>query len=163
MRRWHTFFKQWKQQMVTSDGRLIPLVVVLGNHDVSSRHLDPKSGGALFYELFAFPNNLVSYRTLDFGNELSLFFLDTGHTYPVVGKQTTWLKEALEERKAQQHKMVVYHVAAYPSVSRPDKKCNKLVRKHWAPLFEEHGVKTVFEHHDHAYKRTYPIKGEDRS
>jgi len=34
------------------------------------------------------------------------------------------------------------------------------VREHWAPLFEQYGVRVSFENHDHTYKRTYPIRGE---
>ena len=30
-------------------------------------------------------------------------------------------------------------------------------RKHWCPLFERYNVDAVFEHHDHAFKRTHPL------
>jgi hypothetical protein len=32
------------------------------------------------------------------------------------------------------------------------------IREHWVPLFERFGLDVAFEHHDHAYKRTYPIR-----
>jgi acid phosphatase type 7 len=32
------------------------------------------------------------------------------------------------------------------------------VRQHWVPLFEHHNIRLVFESHDHAYKRTHPIR-----
>jgi acid phosphatase type 7 len=32
------------------------------------------------------------------------------------------------------------------------------VRKNWLPLFEQYNVKLAFENHDHAYKRTFPIR-----
>lgn len=158
MKRWQTFFKEWKRQMITSDGRLIPLLVALGNHDVSSSHIDPHKKPVLFYELFALPDPLLSYRALDFGNYLTLFFLDTGHSYPIAGKQTEWLEKALGEREEKMQKIPIYHVGAYPSLSRPTKKASRLVRANWSPLFERFGVKTAFEHHDHTYKRTFPIK-----
>jgi hypothetical protein len=52
--------------------------------------------------------------------------------------------------------------AGWPSY-RSDKvgesgKINHLIREHWCPLFDEYGVQLAFEHHDHAYKRTYPIR-----
>lgn len=157
IKRWQTFFKAWKNQMVTSDGRLIPMVVVIGNHDLESSHPDPRVKPVLFYEFFAMPEPFVAYRTLDYGNYLSLFLLDTGHTYPISGNQTRWLQGALAESQLP-HKMAVYHVSAYPSVYDFNKGNRKLIRKHWVPLFEQYGVKTAFEHHDHAFKRTYRIK-----
>ena len=32
------------------------------------------------------------------------------------------------------------------------------IKDHWITLFEQHGVRLAFENHDHAYKRTYPIR-----
>ncbi len=157
IKRWQTFFKAWKNQMVTSDGRLIPALVAIGNHDLESSHPDPRVKSVLFYEFFAMPELFTAYRTLDYGNYLSLFLLDTGHTYPISGKQTKWLQSALAQSDMP-HKMAVYHVSAYPSVYDFNKGNRKLIRKHWVPLFEQYGVKTAFEHHDHAFKRTYRIK-----
>jgi hypothetical protein len=159
IQRWKIFFKAWQEQMVTSDGRLIPMVVVLGNHDLESAHVDPKKQPVLFYELFAMPN-LCAYRTLDFGDYLSFFLLDTGHTYPIAGEQTLWLENALKERKDVEQKIAIYHIAAYPSVNDYTKKRHKQIRKNWVPLFEKYNVEAAFEHHDHTLKRTYRLKGD---
>jgi hypothetical protein len=35
---------------------------------------------------------------------------------------------------------------------------SKKIREHWCPLFEKCGVKIAFEHHDHTFKRTLPIR-----
>lgn len=152
-RRWGTFLEEWQKQMVTPDGRLIPMVVVVGNHDVEPRKL----GGA-FYTLFAFPEKNVPYRALDFGSYFSLFLLDTGHTYPIDGDQASWLNESLAARAQVPFKIPVYHVAAYPSVYRYDSSVPTKIRSTWVPLFEKYGVKLAFENHNHAYKRTHPIK-----
>jgi hypothetical protein len=149
--RWQQFFKSWKEDMVTSDGRLIPIVAVVGNHDVGKA--DPKK--ELFYTMFAFPDPYVSYRTLDFGSYLRLILLDTGHTYSV-GSQTQWLESALQTEA--QYKIPIYHVAAYPSYYPFEATTSKKIREQWVPLFEKYGVKTVFENHNHCYKRTYKLK-----
>lgn len=159
IQRWKIFFKAWQEQMVTSDGRLIPMVVVLGNHDLESAHVDPKKKPVLFYELFAMPN-LLSYRTLDFGDYLSFFLLDTGHTYPIAGEQTLWLERALKARQDVQQKIAIYHIAAYPSVNDYTKKRHKQIRKNWVPLFEKYNVEAAFEHHEHTLKRTYRLKND---
>jgi hypothetical protein len=159
IKRWETFFKEWRK-MVTPDGRLIPLVAVIGNHDVKGKRAKPWEKPMMFYELFVFPKEGIPYRTLDFGSYLSLFLLDTGHTYTVNGQQVSWLEEALQERSHTLFKMAIYHVAAYPSVYKYTGKRPTKIRTFWSPLFERYGVQVAFENHNHAYKRTFPIKGE---
>ncbi len=152
-KRWGTFFREWHKQMVAPDGRLIPMLVVVGNHDVKPHEL----GGA-FYSLFAFPEKNKAYRALDFGPYFSLFLLDTNHTHPIGGEQALWLEEALSRRAEVPFKIPVYHVGAYPSVYPYESRVPKMIRELWTPLFEKHGVKLAFENHNHAYKRTHPIK-----
>lgn len=158
IKRWTTFFREWKKQMVAPDGRLIPMVPVVGNHDVKNAVKYPKAGRPIFYDLFAMRENTYSYRALDFGSYFSLFLLDTGHTHPIEGEQSSWLNEALSSRKEVPYKMAAYHVAAYPSVYSYTSKVPTLMRETWVPLFEQYGMKAAFENHNHAYKRTYPLK-----
>jgi acid phosphatase type 7 len=159
IKRWRTFLKEWKKQMVTSDGRMIPIVPVLGNHDVKASTLTSMSHHFLFYELFAMPEKGTPYRVLDAGNYLSLFLLDSGHTFHIEGQQTQWLKQVLCERENVLYKMAAYHVAAYPSVYPYGSHSSKKIRSEWNPLFERYHLNIAFEHHNHAYKRTFPLKG----
>jgi hypothetical protein len=158
LHRWQNFFREWKDQMVTSDGRLIPLVVVVGNHDIKPTALTEQHQYYLFYELFAFPEPGIPYRTLDFGKYLSLFLLDSGHSVHIEGEQTRWLTQALSDRQEQDYKFALYHVGAYPSVYPFTGRTPKRIRYYWSPLFERYGVQVAFEHHNHAYKRTHRMK-----
>jgi hypothetical protein len=153
-KRWRAFFKEWKEQMVTQEGLLIPMVVVVGNHDVCGRAKAVQP----FYECFPFPEEKVPFRALDFGNYLSLILLDTGHSFPIAGAQVEWLKQTLAVREAFPFKMAVYHVGAFPSVYPYDGRAPELIRKEWVPLFERYRLQFAFENHNHAYKRTHPIK-----
>ena len=160
IKRWRTFLKEWKSQMVTSDGRMIPILPVLGNHDVKAITLTPMHNHFLFYDLFALPEKGTPYRVFDAGNYLSLFLLDSGHNFNVGGMQSKWLKEVLSERENVPYKMAAYHIAGFPSVY-PYRGANaKQIRNNWSPLFERYHVNVAFEHHNHAYKRTFPIKGD---
>lgn len=159
LRRWRTFFKEWKSTMVTSDGRLIPLLPVIGNHDIRAVTLKSKPYQFLFYELFALPEAQKSYRVFDVGDYLSVFLLDTGHTFQISGQQTEWLKTALAERENIAYTMAAYHVGGFPSVYSFRGRVPKEIRKAWVPLFERYHLNVAFEHHNHAYKRTFPIKG----
>lgn len=150
--RWCDFLAEWQEFMVGENGRLIPLIAVSGNHDLTPDHYE------LFFELFAFPKKQL-YRALDFGHYLSLILLDTGHFQPVQGRQTLWLSEALKERAHVPFLWAVYHEGAYPSFYAYQSETAKKVRTHWCPLFDAHSVNAVFENHSHALKQTYPLKG----
>lgn len=166
--RWYDWFDAWNSSLITDDRRLIPVIVGIGNHEVIGGYYDkhddykamPENREKIapyFYKLFAFPGH-PGYNILDFGNYLSLVVLDTDHTNPIDGEQTEWLSEQLRDRKEMQHIIPVYHVPAYPSVRSFRNRTSQRIRRHWLPLFEEGGVKVAFENHDHAYKRTFPIR-----
>jgi acid phosphatase type 7 len=159
--RWRTFLKQWKTQMVTTDGRMIPMIPVVGNHDIKATALKLSHPHFLFYELFALPEKGVSFRTLDVGKYLSLFLLDTGHSFHIEGMQTDWLKKALSERESASYKMAAYHVGAYPSAYPFSGGTPRAIRAQWSPLFDQYHLNVAFEHHNHAYKRTHPLKGNE--
>jgi acid phosphatase type 7 len=148
-RRWVAFFKKWGEQMVAEDGRMIPLVGVIGNHDVSF------SNPVFFEQLFPYLQK-GTYGSLHLLGDVSFFLLDTEHVAPVEGVQAKWLEEELKQSSSS-YKFPVYHVAAYPSVDSMNGKVPSLVRGAWVPLFELYGVRAVFEHHNHAFKKTYPI------
>lgn len=156
--RWLEWLIAWKKQMVTSQGRLIPIIPAIGNHDVKKRHSHEPESAPFFYALFPLPG----YSALDFGSYLSLFLLDSGHTHPIEGAQTEWLEKALHDRQNIPHRIAIYHVPAYPSVRDFHNDASAAVRKYWVPLFEKFHLNTAFENHDHAYKRTWPIRNGKR-
>jgi hypothetical protein len=158
IKRWRTFLKEWKDQMVTSDGRMIPILPVLGNHDIKAAALTRKDQHFLFYHLFAMPEWGIPFRVFDAGNYLSLFLLDTGHSYHIEGMQTKWLEDRLATRENIAYKMAAYHIGAYPSVYPFKGRTPRLIRSEWAPLFERYHLNVAFEHHNHAYKRTHRLK-----
>ncbi len=151
LRRWLAFLKDWKETMILADGKVIPFLIVPGNHDISSDNYD------IFFSLFAFPNKQL-YRAVDFGNYLSLILLDTGHFQPIEGRQTLWLDKALSARTQFPYRFAVYHEAAYPSFYPYQGLIPKKIRNNWVPLFEKHHILAAFENHNHAFKRTYPLK-----
>jgi len=152
-KQWLQFLAEWTKIMKSPSGRLIPFLLVPGNHDIR-----PKDGH-LFFSLFAFPEKVL-YRAVDFGSYLSLILLDSGHFSPIAGAQTSWLDEALSKRANRSYVFPVYHVGAYPSFYAYTSGEATSVRTHWCPLFDQYGIKAAFENHSHTYKKTFPIKGE---
>jgi hypothetical protein len=156
-RRWYRWLRHWQEHMVRSDGCLIPMIVAVGNHEVAGGFGREPEDAPLFYALFAFPGP-GGRGVLDLGEQMSLFVLDSGHTHPVEGAQAEWLEAAMAERAGVPHLFASYHVPAYPSHRGYGTGESAVIRDHWAPIFERHGLDVAFEHHDHAYKRTHPIR-----
>ena len=162
------------QTLVTRDGRLIPVIAAIGNHEVFSsrdttestartmRETGVRLGDARYYTALHAHARERQYGVVDVGDYLSLVLLNTGHTAPVQGAQTEWLQGVLAARPAVPFVFPVYHVPGYPSVRSFTGSTSVLVREHWVPLFERFGIRVAFENHDHAYKRTYPIRAGRR-
>ncbi|MFQ5729990.1 MAG: purple acid phosphatase family protein, partial [Waddliaceae bacterium] len=154
--RWIKWMQAWKEQMVTPDGRQIPIIPAIGNHDVTGWFNQTPLQSPYFYTFFPMPGP-QGYNVLDIANFISIIVLDSGHTHPIAETQKSWLFHVLKERRHIPHKFALYHQAAFPSVRNFDDKPCKLIRQHWVPLFERFGLATAFEHHEHYYKRTHPI------
>jgi len=157
------FLRNYTRTMIDSKGRLIPLVVGIGNHEVNGGYGKPRSAAPMYFSLFDGLYAETSYATLDFGDYLSLVLLDTGHVAKIEGEQTAWLEKALKDRQEMPHLLVANHVPAYPSYRLEAATNGKAGtgdgnRKHWVPLFERYNVDAVLEHHDHTFKRTHPLK-----
>lgn len=155
--RWEEFFRAWTRDMVTTDGRIIPIVPVLGNHDVLEGFDDPYKKEVLYYKFFSFPKPEVAYWLLSLGGDICFYLLDSGHTYPIGGAQTEWLKGELENHPKALYHIPVYHIAGYPSANSYTHRGSKDIRKFWVPLFEKYGVRISMEHDNHTFKRTFPI------
>jgi hypothetical protein len=158
------FLRNYSKGMVGRDGRLIPLVPCIGNHEVDGGYNKPRAKAPFFYALFDGLYPETGYAALDFGDYLSLVLLDTNHTSPIEGDQTDWLEKTLKARADHPNVFVVNHVPAYPSYRRMEGVDGKAGtgegnRKHWVPLFEKYRVPVVLEHHDHTFKRTKPLLG----
>jgi len=156
VKRWIEWVRCWHQEMISPQGFLIPVIAAVGNHDVSGGFNQSPAQARIFSELFPMPGNQV-YNVLDFSHYLTILLMDSGHANPIAGKQTDWLKATLNERKNVTNRFAVYHVPAYPSVRPFSHELSQKIRQYWIPYFESGGIQTVFEHHDHAYKRTHPL------
>ncbi len=166
--RWVDWFQSWTLHAKGKNGRCIPMIVGIGNHEVKGGYNGKIPDDApYFYGFFLLPENR-SYYALDFADYLSFLVLDSGHTQPVAGAQTEWLGKAIGSRAAQRFLFPVYHYPAYGTAkAQPGKlPCENAraveIRTQWIPHFERHGVTAVFENDHHNYKRSHPIRGHQR-
>ncbi len=177
--KWYYFLDIFHSEFSGGENRLVPMIASIGNHEIWGGRSIPDDlpldyyeqkyglmrGDAPYYNaLFAFPNDPEEeYGVLDFGDYMSWIVLDSGERNDIAGKQTEWLEQVLADRTNVPYVYPVYHRGAYPTIRPFETGSAKEIRDHWVPLFEEYGVRVVFENHDHTYKRTYPMRNGEIS
>ncbi len=153
------FFQSWMVHARGRDGRLIPMVAVISNHEVQRGYRGrPEVEASQFYTLFGFPGGKARH-VLDFGSYLSLVNLDSEYTEAIKGAQAAWLGETLAARAEQTFLFACYHFPAYGTSKAPapgtlpiDHPRAIAIRTHWMPHLERHGVTAVFENDHHNFK-----------
>lgn len=153
--RWDRWIQSYGKEMVTSDGCMIPMVLAIGNHEVNDLQGDAAVRAPFYFGYF--PQGGTSYFRRDFGADLMLLVLDTGHVVPHAD-QVPWLEENLRAGQDTPLKIATYHVPQYPSHRSFDDTRSREAREQWGPLFDKYGLSIAFEHHDHAFKRTHPLR-----
>lgn len=131
------------------------VVPALGNHECQGG--EPK----LYLQFFNLrtngPPSVTPERAYSFEYSNALFVVLDSNLAPE--KQSEWLDAELGKTKAT-WKFVVYHHPAYSSAPKRD---NKPIREVWGPIFDKHHVDLALQGHDHAYLRTFPMKGDKRT
>jgi acid phosphatase type 7 len=131
-----------------------PVMPTIGNHECQSGK--PK----LYLKEFALPENgpkgVEPERAYSFEYGNALFVVLDGNLPPIT--QTAWLEQKLSESHAR-WKFALYHQPAYSSGGNRD---NVELRGAWTPLFDKYHVDMALQGHDHAYLRTYPMRGGQR-
>jgi hypothetical protein len=156
---WTKWFANWDKYMVGSDGRMIPIVTAIGNHEVNHYESDnPELRSPDYLSLFGNQGENV-YYSRRFNDNVIFFLLDSGHLNPHSGAQAAWLEQELEKNRDVKYKFAAYHVPLYPTHRSYDEKASRDGRTYWGPLFDKYGLTVGFEHHDHVFNRSKPLKG----
>jgi hypothetical protein len=144
--------------MRAPDGRLIPLVAAIGNHDrKDGPSSDPDEVAPFFTGFLYQDDNGRSYFARRFGPRMALFVLDSGHLAPHDGAQADWLEAQLRASADVPVRFALYHVALFPA-RQPISELVEAGRAHWLPLFDAFRLTAAFEHHGHLHKRTLPLR-----
>jgi hypothetical protein len=150
----------YTEEMVTPDGYSIPMVLAIGNHEVHGSFGQSKQAAPFFFGFFG-QDPEKSYFKRQFGPQLALFVLDSGHVASHES-QVDWLDQELEASKEIPYKAAIYHVPLFPSHRDFMGTYSDLGRDHWAPVFDAHGLTVAFENHDHTFKRSHFIKNGEK-
>ncbi|MCP5549088.1 MAG: metallophosphoesterase [Akkermansiaceae bacterium] len=156
--RWFEWVDSWVENARRPDGRLLPMIVVIGNHEMKGAGYKPKdppgpSAAREFFTLFGMPETDNACQTIDFGDQLSFVLLDSGHSASI-SSQTAWLDRVLTEREEVRRLFVCYHRPAWAAGTKEDAED---IQREWCPLFEKHLVDAVFENDHHTFSRSHPI------
>jgi len=154
------FWEMWHRVAHGTDGKLIPFVPGIGNHEVQGGYWQEgasfaqmKKKAPFFFALFGGLYQRDEPIGIDFGNYLSLLLLDTGHVTPM-DRQTVWLQKNLAMRGGVPWVFVSWHIACYPSARTWNQQpMSGFARREWMPLIEKSDATAVFNHHDHDMQR----------
>ncbi len=127
------------------------LVPAIGNHENQGGH--PTMYLELMNLLENGPDDVEKERAYSFEYSNALFVVLDTNIDP--RSQTAWLERTLAESDAT-WRFAVYHHPAYSSAPSRD---NADIRKLWGDIFDKHHIDVALQGHDHAYLRTFPMKG----
>jgi len=156
--KWDAWFQCWHAHGATPKGRLIPLVLAIGNHETNGRE-GTNEARAPFYFGF-FPQGGNAFFARQFGANLGMVVLDSGHL-AAHETQRGFLEEHLKAFSQLPFRAAAYHVPLYPSHRAYDGDESLAGRNHWLPLFDAYALTVGFEHHDHDFKRTKRLRDNE--
>jgi hypothetical protein len=157
-----TWIRTYHETARAPDGRLLPFISCIGNHEVVGHYGGDITKAPFYFAMM--PIDGIAYRAVDIGDQVSFLLLDSDHATRIPGAQTEWLAKAIAPRAKRAHTIPVYHYPAWPTVKAAkgktpyDNRVSVMIRELWLPLFEAHGVRLALEHDQHTFKRTVPIR-----
>ena len=162
-RDWKEWFEDVTDNLVTKDGRIIPIIAIIGNHEMGS-YPNVESTYEWFKGLFANPGNELWF-SLDFPYTHITALATTG------GCVATWWEPMLKEAQEQvsfleqdlssttaKWKIVAFHVPWYNCFDSGTGYPSEILLKYWAPIIEKYNTTLVFTGHVHNYMRSWPLR-----
>ncbi len=151
--KWYDWLDNWAELVVSPDGRSIPIIAAIGNHERRGFRIR-ESAAPFYFSLFDLPSGDSNFA-VDFADYLSILVLDSNHAREVED-QTGWLRRNLAQREEVPGLFAIYHRPAWGTGVKGN---IEEIQEEWCPLFEEYQVDCVFENDHHVYKRTRKITG----
>jgi len=154
---WDRWLQNWSETMKTSDGRLIPFIAAIGNHEVNPVKGVSSSAKAPFYLRYLHQDDATgTYFARTIGANIGLVVLDSSHLHRADGPQKAWLEQQLERYQDRPYRFAVYHRPLYPGGRYPGYEpgeAEDLVSA-WLPAFDRFRLTLGLENHYHTHKRT---------
>lgn len=173
---WSNWLEMVQRCFVTTDGRMIPLVPVIGNHEMGE-YPDVETSYEYFTGVFALPENELVPElselaySLDFPDLHITVLCSSGacvgtwwdpRTEWEAEAQVEWLNSDLAGSDAE-WKVVAFHIPYYSAFVTGTGYASELYLYHWAFIIEDpaYGVDLVATGHVHNYMRSWPVRTTD--
>lgn len=156
---WDNWLGAWYKYARADDGSLIPMVPVIGNHELvfpQPGDYDPETEASNYYAVFNLPGNERWY-SLDWGPDLHFIVLDSeilNTESKIWNEQLEWLENDLWGNRDCLWKIIFFHRPAYSSGEHGGE---LLHLEDWLVYFDICEVDVAFASHDHGYERAGPI------
>lgn len=154
---WRDWFNNWQTIMVRKDGTMIPMILAIGNHEMNNSGSPDPAIATPTYTGF-FEQGGGGHFVRDISPLARIVVLDSDYQSSEE-EQVPFLREALSSAADRPYLIADYHVSLFPTNNSYDQDHPTAGRKHWVPLFDEFDLTVAFEHHDHAFKRSKPMRG----
>lgn len=152
--------------MITPDGLTIPVIAIIGNHEVNTKEqpaTQPLSSSAPFFDLIFRPAEDKTFFKRQIGKDNILFVLDSDHVYSSDGEQLQWMREHFPMHQNDKFRFSSYHVPLYPSYYPPDESQYERLRDNWLDVFDSNKIQIAFENHEHTLKKSRMLKNDEVS
>lgn len=175
--------EQWQWMLGLAQQQLlnVPIVPVLGGHEVTDWDGDETTPNNNFYNHFNLPKNIVkgthdgSVYSFEYGDALFMVMNSqfdgklkpdgtvdwNDDRHEQFTNQLEWMRSTVA-KSDKKWKFVTFHKAPYAagdnSAQWEDERV-QFYRKHLIPVFDELGIDMVFEAHDHMYMRSFQMLG----
>lgn len=154
---WDAWLKHWSRSMVTDDGRLIPFIAAIGNHDVNgSNSREARKRAPFFTRFLKQDDNNYTYFARKLAANTGLVVLDTNYLHSAEGSQQIWLDQQLSQFRNLPYRIAVYHKPLYPGgiYPRVGAGVNQELIDAWLNIFDRNALTLALENHYHVHKRT---------
>ena len=166
---WENWLDAWQEHAISPSGRMIPIVPVVGNHDVGDVPPNADSSYEWMVGQFAMPQSVpgLPCYSLDFpGLHLTVLAATGGHligTYSAAvaeaAAQIAWLENDLAGAGAQNAswRLVAFHYNYLGCFAPCSSNLYDVYPQAWSKILQDFDVDMVFMGHTHNYTRTWPV------
>ncbi|HKL32933.1 MAG TPA: metallophosphoesterase [Tangfeifania sp.] len=153
---WHLWLNDWFEQTTTSDGRMIPIFPVHGNHENG----DKANLNYIFNSPFHGNDSSSIYYSITIGgNQLHIMALNS--EIETGGEQKAWIENDLQHNKNCTFKIAGFHKPFRPHTTR--KRENDKLYNNWVWLFDKYGLDIGIDADSHMHKITFPVRPDTTS
>jgi len=150
---WKEYFNHVETLYVDPEGHLIPMIPVVGNHEVGGDYglARTKNDARVYHSLFDLPGNERWY-TLNLAPYFKFFGLNSETYTGPASEQYQWLEQELQKTENGVWKFSAYHRPSYGEGYGGEGTSSKFL-----PLFDQYHMDIGVEGDFHMYARSQPL------